>query len=98
MTIIGAIAPVTWTNGDNNEEVVMFIIGDTPQEIDDHDNAIYQQFQNEERTHIDQRWLRTITVLEVTRKQWWDIKHGTNINLGYYINDTKDIELLKEPA
>jgi|LakMenEpi03Aug12_release.lakeMendotaPanAssembly.Ray.scaffolds.fasta_scaffold1085284_2 hypothetical protein len=88
MTTIGAFAPVTWTSESGGEDVVMFIIGDTPQEIDDHDRIIYERLGDTED-------IQDILVLEVTHKQWWDIKHGTNI-LGYYINNTQEIEPIKE--
>ena len=89
MTTIGAFAPVTWTEEPKGEEVVLFVIGDTPQEIDDHDRIIYERLGDTEDIY-------SITVVEVTHKQWWDIKHGTNISLGYYINNTQQIEPIKE--
>lgn len=84
MATIGAFAPVTWTDG-TGEDSVLFIIGDTPQEIEDHDRIIYERLGDTED-------IEDILVLEVTSKQWWDIKHGTNISLGYYINNTQQIE------
>jgi hypothetical protein len=91
MSTIGAFAPVKWTDGEGGQETVLFVIGDTPQDIDNHDRIIFERLGDTED-------ISDITVLEVTNKQWWDIKHGTNIGLGYYINDTQTIEPIKKES
>lgn len=87
--VIGAFAMVKWTADPIGEEEILFLIGDTPQELDDNDKTIW------ERSGDDQS-LEDITVVEVTHNQWWDIKHGTNIGLGYYIIDTESINTIKK--
>jgi hypothetical protein len=88
-TTIGAFAPVTWQDETGGEDTVLFIIGDTPQEIDDHDRIIFERLG-------DSGDIENITVIEVTSKEWWDVKHGTNINKGWYINNTSTIEPIKK--
>lgn len=88
---IGAFAPVKWKDEEGGEDTVLFIIGDNPTEIDDHDRLIFERLGDAED-------INEITVIEVTSKEWWDVKHGTNIGKGWYINDTNQIELIKEEA
>lgn len=89
--VIGAIAPVNWTDSLGGDEVVMFVIGDTEEELTKTCDDLWKRF-------YDELFIQTITVIEVSHKEWWDVKHGTNISKGFYINDTSQIELIKETA
>lgn len=87
--VIGAFAPVKYTDPEGGEEFVLFIIGDNHVEIDEHDKIILERFGDAEDFY-------DITVIEVTSKEWWDIKHGTNISKGFYIHDTDEIETIRK--
>lgn len=86
---IGAFAPVRWTDEQGGEETVLFIIGNTPQEIEEADKAIFESFGGTGD-------IENITVIELTEQEWWDAKHGTNISKGWYVIDTADIERIIE--
>lgn len=88
-TTVGALAPVKWLDERGGEDTALFVIGANESEIDTACDVIWNKF-------YGQSWLQTITVVEVTPKEWWDVKHGTNISKGYYINDTSSIELIKQ--
>ena len=89
--LIGAFAPVTWTDEHGGDETVVFVIGDSEAELDSNANDIHMAY-----------WVSTdldsMTVVEVSHQQWWDIKHGTNISLGFYINDPRKIAQIEIPT
>lgn len=89
--LIGAFAPVTWTDPTGGDETVIFVIGDSEAELDSNANDIHDSY------HVSTD-LECFTVVEVTHAQWWDVKHGTNISLGFYINDPSKIAQIEIPT
>ena len=87
---IGAWAPVTWTDERGGQETALFIFGDTEEELEQNADDIYQMLFNS--TNLDD-----VTVIEVTHAEWWDIKHHTNINKGFYVNRSENIALIEIP-
>lgn len=89
MSTIGAFAPVKWLDEEGGEETVLFIVGDTPQEIDDNDRIIYERLGDTED-------IENVTVVEVTKSNWDIARHGQNIGRGWYITNTQQIEPIKK--
>ena len=86
---IGAFAPVTWTDPIGGQDIALFIFGDSEEELAHNASYIHGYL-------MDEPNLDDITVIEVTHAQWWDIKHHTNINKGFYVNREPEIKLIKD--